>query len=220
MLGFCKYTELPQLVIKFGHKRLNSWLYCAKIVVIEVLTFWRLCAKKGTTRVHKVATLFAAFLVDQKIFLLGTNGGDYTIHLCISEQTEYAKRLSVERINRAQKRCLFIQSDTRIGAESRRNTKHLIFYKCIRGRVPVGISACLKCGSDTAVREARSIGFTLYKLLAREFHNNPFTRRRNEAIVLFGGDTRHRLEPMGKVGCTLFDSPVLHRICNYVCILE
>ena len=35
-----------------------------------------------------------------------------------------------------------------------------------------------------------------------------------KAVVLFGGDTCERLEPMGKVCSSVGDCPVLHSVCN------
>ena len=93
----------------------------------------------------------------------------------------------------------------------------MIFNECVGGRVPCGVAAGFKRCAQTAGREGGSIRLALDELLAGEFHDDAAVcRRRNEAVVLLGGDAGHRLEPMRVVRCTFFNRPVLHGICHSI----
>ena len=85
VLGFCKNTQLPQLVVQLFHKCLNAWLYNSEIVILKLLPLRRLCTEKGTTRIYKVLALVVNVLVYKEIFLLGAYRGFNRLNVCFSE---------------------------------------------------------------------------------------------------------------------------------------
>ena len=89
--------------------------------------------------------------------------------------------------------------------------------KSVGGGVPGGVASCLEGGAETAGGEGGGIGFALYELLARKFHNYfAVTHGGDEAVVLFGGDAGQGLEPVGEVSGALFDRPLLHSLGDHV----
>jgi hypothetical protein len=79
------------------------------------------------------------------------------------------------------------------------------------GDVPRGIAARLESGAQPAGGEARGVGLALYQLLAGEFDDHAAVReRRDEGLVLFSGESREGVEPVGVVGGAVFGRPLLH----------
>ena len=85
-----------------------------------------------------------------------------------------------------------------------------------------GIAAGLKGGAQAAGGERGGVRLALDQLFAGEIHDDAAVRcRRNKAIVLFCGDAGQRLEPVGIMGGTVSNGPVLHSGGNgigYGCI--
>ena len=105
----------------------------------------------------------------------------------------------------------FVEGLSAVGAERRRNTERVLFDKRVRGRVPVGIASGLECGADAAGREAGAVRLALDELLAGEIHDDRAVAvRADKRVVLFRRSSRQRLEPVCKMGRSLFQRPVLH----------
>ena len=69
----------------------------------------------------------------------------------------------------------------------------------------------------TAVRERRSIRFTLYKFLSTECHDySAVILWIDEAVVLFCCNSCKWLEPMCEVCCTILNCPFLHCVSNNI----
>ena len=81
------------------------------------------------------------------------------------------------------------------------------------GHIPGGVAPGLKGGPQTAGGEGGGIRFTPDQLLAGEFHHDlSAAHRGDEAVVLLRRDAGHGLEPMSKMGSSLFHGPVLHSL--------
>ena len=74
MFGLCKDAEAPQLIVEVVHKRRNSRLNGAEIVVVKLLTLGRLCAEQRSAGVNEVTALLIKLLIYEKVLLLGTDG--------------------------------------------------------------------------------------------------------------------------------------------------
>ena len=214
VLGLGEDAQLPQLLVELLHESSNARTECAEVVIIHFLTLRRHCTEQGAAGKDQVLALCVVLAVDQEIFLLRAYGGGYTLNI-LAEQLEDAARLCADGVHRAQQRRFLIEDLTGVGAECGRNVKGTILYKCVAGRVPCGVAACLEGCAQTAGRERRCVRFALDQLLAGELHHHmTVVGRRDERVVLFGGDAGHRLEPVRVMGCTLADRPVLHCRCN------
>ena len=109
MLGLRQYSELPKLLVKLFHKRLNAALNRSEIVILKLLTLRRLCAEKGTSGENQILALFINVRINQKILLLRTDRCFYRLNVCFSEQSENPERLTVDSLHTAQQRSLFIK---------------------------------------------------------------------------------------------------------------
>ena len=214
VLGLGENAQLPQLLVELLHESSNARTECAEVVIIHFLTLRRHCTEQGAAGKDQVLALCVVLAVDQEIFLLRAYSGGYTLNI-LAEQLEDAARLCADGVHRAQQRRFLIEDLTGVGAECGRNVKGTILYKCVAGRVPCGVAACLEGCAQTAGREGRCVRFALDQLLAGELHHHmTVVGRRDERVVLLGGDAGHRLEPVRVMGCTLADRPVLHCRCN------
>ena len=73
MLGLCRDTQLPELVIKLFHEVVDGWTNGAKVVLVKLLALAWLTTKEGTTTQNKVRALLKVFLFDKEVLLLRSN---------------------------------------------------------------------------------------------------------------------------------------------------
>ena len=73
MLGLCRDTQLPELVIKLFHEVVDGWTNGTKVVLVKLLTFAWFATKEGTTTKNKVRALLKVFLFDKEVLLLRSN---------------------------------------------------------------------------------------------------------------------------------------------------
>ena len=134
------------------------------------------------------------------------------------EQAQDAQRLLVQRLHALQKRRLFIEHLARIGVERGRDVQRALLDERIRSRVPCGVAARLEGRAHAAAGEAGSVRLADDQLFARKLHDDlAVLRGRDETVVFFGGDARHRLEPMGVMRRAFRDRPLLHRVRHGAC---
>ena len=220
MLGLGIDTQPPQLLVDILHISCDSCFYRSEIVVVKLLSFGCRCAVERSSCKYQVFSVGIHFSVDKEILLLGTCIGDNSCSVR-AEQLHYTQCGFIDSIAGAQQRCFFIQSLAAVGAECCWDTKCACFDERIRGRVPCGIASCFKGTSEPSRWEAGSVRLAFDKLLARKFHYDmSVICRGDKAVVLFGSDACHWLEPMCEVGTALFDCPVLHCVCNDICKLD
>ena len=217
VLGLGQNAQLPQLLVQIGHVFRHTGLDGAEIVVVHLLTLGGLGAEQGAATEGQILPLVEHLPIHQEILLLRANGGSDTLHVLVAEQVQHPQGLLVQRLHGAQQRRLFIQRLAAVGAERRGDTQGLVLDKSVGRGIPRGITACLERGPQTAGGEAGSVRLALDQLLAGELHDDTAVGRRGDkAIVLFGGDTGQRLEPMGKVGSAVLYGPILHRVRHSV----
>ena len=120
-------------------------------------------------------------------------------------------------LHRAQQRGLFVQRLAGVGAERSGDAQRIILHKGVAGGVPGGVAAGLGRSAQAAGREAGRIRLALHKLLAGKLHNNAAVfGGADEAVVLFTGHARQRLEPVGIVRGAVLNGPVLHGVGHHV----
>ena len=213
VLGLGIDAELPELLIEILHECRNARLDAAEIVIVKLLTFRRLCAEERAPGVDQILAAVIDIFVHEEILLLGADRRAHGGHVRVAEQVDHAQSLTVERLRAAQQRRLFIERLTAVGAERRRDAQNVILDEGIGRRIPRGIAARFKRRAQAAGREAGSIRLAADKLLAGKLHDHlTAAARRDEAVMLLGGDAGHRLEPVREVRRALLDRPVLHGI--------
>ena len=217
VLGGSEYADLPQRLVQVSHISCNTGLQICEVLVIQLLTLRRHCTEQGTAGHDQVFTLVVHLLVDEEVFLLRTNGRSDLGCGGVAEQAQDADSLLAQCVHGTQQRCFLIQCLTGIGNENSRNVQGAFFHKAVGSRIPCGIASCRAGLTQTAGRERRGIWFALDQLFAGKVHNyHAVVSRADERVVLFCGRTCHRLEPVGIVGRTVFDRPILNGICHNI----
>ena len=175
-------------------------------------------AEERSSSIDKVFALVIGLLVYYEIFLLSTNGVVQSLGRSVAEEAEYSQSLCVYCVHGAEQGSFGVKRLARVGAERRGYVKRSVLYECVRTGVPSRVASCLKGGAKSARGEGGCVGLSLDELLSRKFHNYlAASHGRDKGVVLFGGNTRQWLEPVGIVGCALLNSPVLHCVGDHVC---
>ena len=217
VLGLGKHAELPQLLVQVAHERRDAGLDCAEVVVLELLSLGRLRAEQSPARIDEVAPLFKRLGVDEEIFLLGTDRGEHLFRLS-AEEAEQGDRFAADGFHGTEQRSLFVECLAVVAAECGRNAECAVLDEGVGGGVPCGVAAGFESRAETAARERAGVGLAFDELLAAELHYHAaVVGGGDEGIVFFGGETRHGLEPVSEMRDSLFDRPVLHRICDDIC---
>ena len=217
VLGFRVNAKFPKFLVKVSHVWSNSRSDICKILVVKLLTLWRLCPKESSACKNEILTLVEHLLVNNEVFLLSADGRGNMSYLFVSEKLQETHCGLVKSLHWTQKRSLFIENFSRIWHENCRNIKTSLLDKAVRSRIPRSIASCRTCSSESAWGERGRIRLALDKSLARKLHyRHSVMGRSNERVVLFSGRTCHWLEPMGIMSCTLFDRPLFNGIRYYI----
>ena len=97
-----KHAEVPQLLVEILHELAHARFYGAEVMVVKLLTLGRLCAEQRASGKYQIAALVEHILVDEEVFLLGTDRRFYRGHIGVAEKTQNAHCLTVERFHRAE----------------------------------------------------------------------------------------------------------------------
>ena len=212
VLGLGHDAQLPQLLVQLLHVGLHLRLDGAEIVVVQLLALGRLCPEEGAPGVAQVAALPVQLPRDQEILLLRPDGGGDAVGFGIPHGPQKAQRLPVEGVHTAQQGGLFIQRFAGVAAEGGGDVQAVILDESGAGGVPGGVAPGLKGGAQAAAGEAAGIRLALDELPPGKDHDDALPRGGEEAVVLFGGDTGHGLEPVGKMGGAVIQRPCLHHV--------
>ena len=208
-------TELQRFALQVLHKLDYAVGNCTEIVVLQLLVFGTLVTHQRATRQHQVGASSPQTLVNQEVLLLPTQECGYSLHLGVEVVADIECRLTNGR-DRTQQRELVVECLTRVGDENRGDTERRIDNERGRGSVPRRVTARLEGVADTAIGERRCIGLLLNEQLARElFEHTACAVVFEEGVVLFGGTSRQRLEPVGIMCSALIHSPLLHSRCDF-----
>ncbi len=216
MLGLCRHTQLPKLMIYLIHIRGNSVLYASVIMILQLLSLRRHGAEQSSARMHQIRSFQVLLTVNDEIFLLRSHIIQHPLRRCIAEKADNAQRLVIDGLHRAQKRGFLIQSLPLVRTKSGRNTKRypqsILPQKCRRCAVPGRIPPCFKGGAQASGWKAGGVGFSLGQFPCRKLHNN-LPRRigcGNKRLMLFRRYSGQGLEPMGIMGRPVLHRPFLH----------
>ena len=213
VLSLGQNAELPEFLVQILHECSHARLDGAEIMIVQFLSLRRLRAKERPAGVEKILTLVIKRLVDQEIFLLRADRCTHGLDGGVAEQLQNAQALLVDSLHGTQQRRFFVERLAAVGTECGRDIEHMILDERERGRIPCRVAPRFKRGAQAAGGEAGRIRLALDEFLAGKLHNHAAVcGRRNERVMLFRRDAGHGLEPVGKMRCAEFDSPVLHGI--------
>ena len=123
VFGFCEYAELPEFFVQVRHICGDTRLDRAEIVVVHFLTLGRLCTEQCSAGEHQIFAFFVHLLVDEEVFLFGSDGGADAFDVGVAEETEYAESLFVQRFHGTEQRRLFVKRFAAVGTERGRDAE-------------------------------------------------------------------------------------------------
>jgi len=174
-------------------------------------------AKEGAAAETQVLPLGVERFVDEEVFLFRADAGGYAAGLGVAKETENPKTLTVDRVHRTEKGSLLVQGLAGVGAEDGGDAEGVLLDEGEGGGVPGGVAPGLEGGPEAAGGEGGGVRLAPDQLLAGELHHNPAAAGgADEAVVLFGGDAGHGLEPVGEVGGAPLHGPLLHGLGDFV----
>ena len=180
-------------------------------MVIHLLALGRLGAEQGSAGIDEILSLLIQLPGNQEILLLRAHGGADALHIRISEELQDPHGLTVQGLHGAKQRGFLVQSFTAVGAEGCGDAQGGSLDEGVGGGIPGGVASCLKGGPQAAGGEGGGIGLALDQLLAGEIHDHAAVGSGgNKAVMLLGSDSGEGLEPVGVVGCSVGNRPVLH----------
>ena len=186
-----------------------------KYLIFELLALRRPRPEERAARVDEVRPREVEVPIDQEVLLLRPAGRRDALGFR-AEEPQNADGLLRQRVDRAEEGRLRVERLAGPAHERGRNHERravLADEEPRRARrIPRRVAARFERGAHAAGREARGVGLALDQFLAAELRDRAaFRRRRDERIVLLGGDAGERLEPVRVVGRAVFDRPVFHR---------
>ncbi len=221
VLGLGRNTQFPQLAVQGMHILGHLGFEDAEVVVLHFLSLGGRRSHEGAAGQQQVFSLFVEFLVDQEIFLLGTDCRIYVCHICVAQKVQDLDGSRGQSLHGTQEGGLFIQSLAAVGAEGCRDIERAVLDEGGGAGVPGGVAACLEGGAQAARREAGGIRFSLDQFLAGKLHDDTAVGgRRNETVMLLCGQSCHGLEPVCEVGRPLLNCPFLHCRGNCICHIQ
>ena len=154
--------------------------------------------------------------VDQEVLLLGPAERHDVVEVLVPEQLQDALGLGAHGLLAAQQRRLVVERLTGHRDEHRRDAQRVAVrvLQDVRraGDVPARVTAGLEGAAQATRGEAGAVRLALDQGLARELgERGAVADRIEEAVVLLGGQARHRVEDVCVVGRALRQRPVLHR---------
>ena len=164
-------AELPEFLLDLVHEVEDAGADRTEVVVLQLLPLRTRRAEERAARQHEVGTLGVVLLVDQEVFLLGTER-DRDARLALAEALHQALRGDGERLHGTEQRRLLVQRLARVGAEGRRNAEGRAVRVALdeggRSRIPRRVAARLERGADAAGGETRRIRLAHDQVLAGE----------------------------------------------------
>ena len=212
-------AKAPQLVLGVGHEGQDAGGDAAEVVVLKLLVLRRRRAVEGAAGLQKVRALQVELLVNQEVFLLRAQCHGHR-RLLKAKTLHQADDCPLQRLGRTQERGLLVKDLTCVGAEYRGDaegrTVGMVLDEGGAGGIPGSVATGLEGAAKTAGREAGRVGLANGQGLARKLQNRLALGKLQEGVVLLGSAAGQRLEPVGVVGRTTGNRPLLHRSGNLV----
>ena len=214
-----RYAQFVGLAFKLLHESHHAGRDAAEVVVVKLLAFRRSSTEEGTAGLAQVWTGVVQRLVYEEILLLPSQGGHHLGDILVEILAHFRSGL-VHCREGLEQRCFVVEGLSGVCDKDGGDAQRLTDQKRRAARIPQRVSTGFECGTDAAIREARSIGLLLnQKAAVKPLNGTSPAVGLNEAVVLFGGAASQRLEPVGVVGCTTCHGPLFqstgHLVGNF-----
>ena len=216
--GLSRNAELPEFLFHIVHEVQNARRNATEVVVFHLLVLSRSCTEQGAASLVEVRALEVETLVDEEVFLFGTERNSDLL-LGNTEEAHEAVGGFLQSLDRTEKRSLLVESFTSVATECSRDAERCAVAVTLdesRGsRVPSGVTTSFESRTETTARERRCVRFADDQVLAAESENSLVAFGFQERVVLFGSGTGKRLEPVSKVSSAAIKGPLFHAVCNF-----
>ena len=221
MLGLGGHAQLPQLLVHLVHVGADALADHAEVVVLQLLALGRHRAEQGPAGVDQILALHVLGPVHQEILLLRSHGGGHALGRGVAEQPQDSQGLLVDRLHGAQQRGFLVQRLALVGAEGGGDTKGhadgVLPQKRGGGAVPGRVASGLKGGPQAPGGEGGGVRLALDQLFPGKFHDHPAVAwRGDKGIVFLRGHAGEGLKPVGIMGGSPLDGPILHGVGHNV----
>ena len=218
--GLGRNTEFPEFLFHIVHEVQDASRNATEVMVFHLLVLCRSCTEQGAPSLVQVRTLEVEALVDEEVFLFGTER-DGNLLLRDAEEAHQAVGGFLQSLDGAQERSLLVERFAGIATECSRDAERgavaMTLDESGGSRVPSRIAAGFECRTQTAAGERRCVRFAHNQVLAAEAHDGLAVFGFQEGVVLFGSGAGQGLEPVSKVRGTAVDGPFLHGMGDLVC---
>ena len=210
-------AQLVRFHFEVLHERRHALGNGTEVVVVELLTLCRGCAKQRTARHGQVGSRRIQRLVHDEVLLLPTQGG-IDLGDVLVEVLTHRRGCRVHCRQRLQEGHLVVEGVSGVADEDGGDAKRFSPHKRGRSGVPQRVTTGLKRVANAAAWERRGVGFLLHEQGSIElFNGTPIGCGRDEAVVLFRRASGQGLEPVRIVRRTAADCPLLHGRRRLVC---
>ena len=217
VLGLAENAQSPQRLVQILHVRGDPGFDGAEVVILQLLALGGLGTEQRPAAEAQVLPLLEKLLIHQEVLLLGTHLSGDPLGLRVAEEAQDPDGLAAHLVHGAQQGGLFVQRLAGVGAKDGGDAQGALFDEGEGRGVPGGVAPGLKGGPQAAGGEGGSVGLAPDQLLAGELHDDlAAAHGGDEAVVLFGGDAGHGLEPMGVMSGSLLHGPLLHGLGDLV----
>ena len=146
------HGQLEQFRLGLGHARQHALGDGAEVLVLHLLALGRPGAEQSAAGVDEIGTGVVEVLVDEEVFLLGTDRREDLLGLGIAEQTQNAQGLVGQCLHRTQQRSFLVEGFAGPAQKGRRNdqggTVGAFVEEGGRSRVPGRVAARLEGRTD------------------------------------------------------------------------
>ena len=195
-----------QITHESGHARRDG----GEVVVVQLLVLGRTVAEEGAAGNHQVCAGGIETLIHEEVLLLPAQVGVDLGHSGVEIFADGHGGVT-HGLQGLLERGLVVQGFACVGNKDSRDAEGVVQDENRRGGIPGRISAGFERGTDAAAGERRGVRFLLGQHFPVEgFNDTAFSVVIDQGVVLLGRSFRQGLEPVGNMGYTVLDGPLLH----------
>ena len=181
-----------------------------EIMVVQLLVLGRTVAEEGASGNHQVCTGGIEPFIHKEVLLLPAQIGIDLVYAGVEVFADGHCGVT-DGLERLLERSLVVQGFSGVGNKDSGDAEGVVQDENRRGGIPGRIAARFERGTDAAAGEGRGVRLLLGQHFPVEgFNDAAFPVVVDQGVVLLGRSFRQGLEPVGNMGYTVLDGPLLH----------